>query len=413
MQKPHSAYYSHYERVKPMKKWPLFALIALCAVLLVSCFLAFYFANDNKYAQALQLAHAWEFNEADKLTGILLPQHPQLKELHSYIQAGFLMENGNYENAQKEFTALGDFLDSQTLTKECQFRQAQKLFSLGNYAEAREILVQLGNYSEAQLWADESAYRMGTGYYTQLADAVDPLDIITLAQNAINQFNSAANHENASIMLERTSAYIYSLAVEAFDMASTYYNKIEDPASAPAQAPAANEEETQEPPATQDMGEENYLTMFQDASEYFNIIPDYMESRRYIDLIALTGQPEEAAAVTLRNDMWEFAPARKFIFGRYIPQFFYGTWSGGGYYIQLTDIYRFYMLSIEDGTNGSFGSGGISNNTKTGWKTAYSFRVLSKDTIEVIGRQVYTLSRMGSGEETENNPVQPESAPTT
>lgn len=410
MQKPHAAYYNYYSMAKPLKKWPLIVMIALCVALLIGCIVTFYFANDKKYEQALSLAQAWQFSEAEKISGVLLPRHPQLPELYRYIDAGLMMENGGYENAQRTFAELSGFLDSDALEKECRFRQAQVLFSQENYKDARDMLVQLGSYSEAKIWADESAYRIGSAYYTQLAEAVEPQEIIRLAQNAMNEFSSTTGHEHSIIMLERTSEYIYSLALEAFDLASSFYNKVGEPAAAPAES-GANTGET--PPATQDMGEENYLALFQDAQAYFNLLPDYMESQRYLSIITLVSQPVETAAITLRNDMWEFAPARKFIFGRYIPQFFYGTWSGGGYGITFTDFYHYYMLSIEDGTNGSYGSGGISNSTKTGWKTAYSFRVLGKDNIEVIGKQIYTLSRVSNDAGASQDSVQPEGTPST
>lgn len=373
------------EHAPPPRKWPLLVMILLCVLLLAGCATAFWLVNEKKYEETKTLAQNWEFEEAKRVSRVLMPMYEDLPSLKAFIDAGLLMESGGYEEAQQALTELGDYLNAEDLKKECQFRYGQILYSREEYAEACDVLRSLGDYSDAALWADESSYCVGIQYYTELGEAQDDDEIYDLAQKAVAEFSSVSDHENAEIMLDRTAAYIYSLAMDTFDTASAAFNQ------------------TQAEPAASDQSAlgDSAAAMFQDAKKYFSLIPFYMESENYIELIGMLELPDETAATRLCSEMWDFAPARKFILGKYIPYFFYGYWSGGGYGITFTDVYHFYMLKPEDGA--TFGSGGISNNSSTGWKTAYQFNVLSKDSIEVLGTQTYTLSRAQDTGETEGD----------
>ncbi len=410
------------EYEKPQRRWPLALFIIADILLLAGCGVAFWFANGPKYEHTVSLAQTWVFSDAKRYESVLLPIEEDSAQLEQFIEAGILMEAGAYEESQRILQALGSYLNAEELYRECSFRYAQRLFDLTHYEEARSLLLQLGEYGEARLWADEAAYRIGIEYYTKLAEATETPEILSLSELAIAQFSDVVDHENAAIMLDRTSAYLYALGVETFESASSLYNAVTSPAEAAAAgeedaptgvleedpdgsgAPEEDEEaedtgdappaeEGASEPAAPDATAESILPMFADASRFFALIPAYQDSAQYLEVIDLLNLPANEAAEILREDLFAFAPARKFLFGKYIAEFFYGRWSGGGYGIAFTDTYHFYLLNPES-AEGGYGTGGISTNTTTGWKTAYSFNIIDQDTIQVIGAQTYTLSRV-------------------
>ena len=63
-----------------------------------------------------------------------------------------MLEEGKYEEAEKEFQSLGDYKDSSTRVseyKEEQYLQAESLLAEGKYEEAGKIFLDLGNYKDS------------------------------------------------------------------------------------------------------------------------------------------------------------------------------------------------------------------------------------------------------------------------
>lgn len=77
----------------------------------------------------------------------------RLEELQNqYEAAESLLEEGKYEEAEKEFQSLGDYKDSSTRVseyKEEQYLQAESLLAEGKYEEAGKIFLDLGNYKDS------------------------------------------------------------------------------------------------------------------------------------------------------------------------------------------------------------------------------------------------------------------------
>lgn len=67
-----------------------------------------------------------------------------------YKKATELYESGKYAEAQAMFEELGDYEDSRTKAKDCQYMQAKALMDGGKYAEAQAIFEKLGDYKDSK-----------------------------------------------------------------------------------------------------------------------------------------------------------------------------------------------------------------------------------------------------------------------
>lgn len=77
----------------------------------------------------------------------------RLEELQNkYEDAESLLEDGKYDEAEKEFLSLGDYKDSSTRVseyKEEQYQHAESILSQGKYEDAGKIFSDLGNYKDS------------------------------------------------------------------------------------------------------------------------------------------------------------------------------------------------------------------------------------------------------------------------
>ncbi len=351
------------------------ALSLLCIILLIACAVLYFLQSSRNFQRTEAYAAAWRFTEAQQYARGLPPFYPDAATLQAYIAAGVSMEENDFAAARGAFSALSGFKDSGELELECTYRLAQTLAESGSYAEAREAFLSLGAYAEAPQWAHECSYREGLALYEQLAGAASFTEQAAIGKQALGKFIGLDGHPYAEEMLRRTSAFLYDGATTAFAIASQAFNQ-------PASVETASAADA--PPAD--------ASVFDEAYDVFAAIEHYQDSAQYLALILAVRLPQSEAAAMLR-DQWDFAPARAFVLGRYIQEFFYGRWSGGGYGIEFNDTHRFFMLAAGEGET-DFGNGGISTDSATGWKTAYSFRILGRDTIEVITTKTYTLNRV-------------------
>lgn len=382
-------------------------LCVLCLILFVLCAGFGYLSIDRKFGAVSGLASSWYFIEAKASLESLPPFFPGIDNLSRYIDAGVLMESGDFVKAKEEFLSLGDYRDSSLLVQECDYRNAQTLTEAGELLAAREIFLSLGTYAQAEGWASECEYRQGLKYYEELQSAVTHEDIVTLGKAAIDCFGNKQGHPYADEMLGYTNAFLYAIAEDNFITAAMFSNsgEVEDNAigdekNGEEESSDTKNTNTENAGAGNATGEsiisaqsdDEYHTLLKQAEDIFLILRDYEESRLYISAITIAIKPAAAAAMELREQLWDFAPARALLLNRMLPEFFYGKWSGGGYGITFDKEYRFYALALNDVA--PFVSGSITKTGKNSWKKAYSFNILGKDEIMILrDTREYLLER--------------------
>lgn len=378
-------------------------LCVLCLILFVLCAGLGYASIDRKFRVVSGLASSWYFSEAKASLASLPLFYPGIDDLSNYINAGVLMEGGEFAKAKDYFSRLGDYKDARVLVQECDYRNAQTLTEAGELAAAREIFLSLGSYAEAEGWANECEYRQGLKYYEELQTAINHEDIVALGKAAMECFSNKQGHPYAEEMLGHTNTYLYTIAEDNFITAAMFSNSggieetlAEDDQSGAEDTEAENTDtvdtgEAEESIATAQSDEEYYLLLKQ-AEDIFLLLRDYEQSRQYISAITIAKKPATAAATELREQLWDFAPARSLLLNRLLPEFFYGKWSGGGYGITFDEEYRFYALALNDVS--PFVSGSITKTGKNSWKKGYSFNILSSDEIMILrDTKEYTLER--------------------
>jgi hypothetical protein len=402
----------------PKKKSAAVILLGVvCVLLVVACMVAFVYANNGKYQEAAALAASAQtdadFYKARRVANLVLPTNPNARELKNFINAGILVGEGGYTKANELLQTLGGLFDASELQKNCDFHIAQQLYAAEDYEAAEALFLPLGAYNEADKWRAECSYRIGLGYYYQLAQASEQAEICQYGALAIEKFSGLPYHEYAPAMLIQTSDYLYGIGVSIFEGASESYNMAEPLPDITEEAAETDtggdtnddtagltEEEAPASPETIeafDPLEETYMVMFQDALQYFSAVPAFKDSAKYIEIISALSLPADAAAAVLREQVWDFAPARKFILGKYLPYFFYGRWSGGGFGVVFDETYQFYVMAQESGS--SYGNGSIMMNTKKGRTLAYSFSVTDAGAIDIIGAKnskTYSLARVAA-----------------
>lgn len=147
------------EPKKEKRKRPLLrvcvALVALC-IIVGGTF-------GGLYMAAAGHADKWEFSAAGKLLSgreFVAAFDP---ELVAYIDAGLLLERGQYEEAQTAFTQLSEkgYRDSADLVYECDYRYAFQLADMGEWETAIEKMSQVAeyNYKDAAAQVDNIYYQ--------------------------------------------------------------------------------------------------------------------------------------------------------------------------------------------------------------------------------------------------------------
>ena len=268
------------------------------------------------------------------------------------------------------------------------YRHAQRLVEQGAYEEAQMLFKSLGDYGESAQWVQECTYRWGLDEYEKLLEIQDYGEICNIGEHTLALFRGISEHMYAAEMIERTSSYLYTMAIQAFNTASLTYNQPIQPGEGEAEENGETDETT-----APDIQAGQAQSVFDDARRLFSILEGYQESGRYLELLSvIMDTPQEQVGNSLLT-MWDFEPVRKFLLGRYLPDFFRGKWIGEGYDITFdNETYRYYLLALESEQN--YGSGTILKKSKKGWEMAYSFRILDENKIEIIGKKEYALQRV-------------------
>ncbi|MCL2343624.1 MAG: hypothetical protein FWC62_06985, partial [Firmicutes bacterium] len=148
------------------KKAAIIIAASLVAFMLLTCG-AYVFL----YEEAVSHAQSGEFSKAK--TYLLFPSVTKRHDpqLLSMINAGLLLENGQYMQAESAFAALGDYRNAETMCEETYYRWAGDCFDQGQYLAAHNLFQKIPGYKNtdatvaalaALVYSDaQKAYRAG------------------------------------------------------------------------------------------------------------------------------------------------------------------------------------------------------------------------------------------------------------
>ena len=182
------------------------AIIAVlsCFIIAVGLFAGVYF---NGYAKAKRAAEECEFQLArDSIVALpLLNLHDA--NLLRYIEAGELMDNNRFTEAEAAFAALKGYLQAEEMVLESQYRHAAQLADSNAYASAIAIYTSLSeiNYKDSASLILDTEFRWGCN----LIEAEEYFE-------AYEKLDGMRGYPDADEALETLTDLIYNLGVEAY-----------------------------------------------------------------------------------------------------------------------------------------------------------------------------------------------------
>lgn len=114
---------------------------------------------EINYAQAMRHTEGGAYAMASRSLGGVPAFYRDTERLSRYVQAGGLLEDGHYEQAETLFLAMGAYRDAPGMARAAAYREALQLLESGRLSRAQARFAALGDYEDARLLAAEAAYR--------------------------------------------------------------------------------------------------------------------------------------------------------------------------------------------------------------------------------------------------------------
>ena len=390
---------------KPKKKKRgrvVFALLGTVVVLAAAALGSYYYL----YSQAASLAEQCLFGDAKKYLVVPLVTSYHDPNLEAYIDAGLLLEERNYQDAEHAFEKLNDYRDAKTMRKESKYRHAAQMADKNDFSNAiyQYKILKDWNYKDSEELYFETRYREGAYQLYQLCEY----------ENAYKTFSklSKDGYEEADTMCDEA---IYWWACDLLDREKylTSYAKLKSIrgySDVDEILDALTEVIYYE---GQDYYHENDYDV---AEEYFECISSYSDSEAYLTLIKVHKMGSSFVsymAGSLRTyvddliDLFYFEDASELLLSdTFIAcEFLLGKWqtNEGGYYFEIEEsddedysFYSSYNLPWYGGTfdieNGIY----CVSNDSYGSKPQYHFTLITPNSMEVYcykDGSTYTLYR--------------------
>lgn len=248
--------------------------VFVCCVFALGVFaVGCYFCS---YSAALSNAKNNNLEKADQL--LLFPNITSLHDpdLVSYIYAFQFLENGNYLSAKSVYTNLNGYLDSVNMANEADYQYAVTCLDGGDYESAIEVFAVLAEigYKDASTKVYDSSYSLGVSLYEngEFSSAADLFsDLVSLGYTDAQEMYNKSQHEVARTLIvdkEYESAYEILLLIDGYEPASTTLSLLKGVIYQAAKW-------------------EYYDGNYNNAKDYFEIIPSYSDSEYYLKLISV------------------------------------------------------------------------------------------------------------------------------
>lgn len=146
------------KKKKSRKRIPVAAAVLVVVLTILVAAVSAYFVG---YQRAYQLAQSGDYAAARQC--LFVPQITQMhdQQIGVYIEAGSLMDSGQYAEAKKLFQSLPGFLNSDTMALETDYRYAAQLADMNEFNQAilKYNLLVASDYKDAKEKAVETRYR--------------------------------------------------------------------------------------------------------------------------------------------------------------------------------------------------------------------------------------------------------------
>ncbi len=402
------------------------AVLITCAVLLLGAFGTVWMISGISYRQAAAYVEDGDYAAArTAITGTVVT-YPDAKTFSYYINSGYFLELGYYDEAKERFSSLGDYRNAKEMALECDYQKALATLEQDDYNAAKKAFEALGGYSDAKNMALECEYRRASDLlkekeydqarrvFEKLADSgyrdADQMLMEANYQKAMDiyqKFVNANPNQRYEIKIKPALDLLYSIrgysdadqkiilfenaiyheAVSRFDKVVEFFQE------------GYTDAELLGASALY----ESYLIS---AQYYFSLVPLLGESERYSEvckiLSDITMDWQEQGEELMK--FWQFEPARKIILcDMLINYFLVGSWKGDGRYFKVRiddDGFNFddnFIIVYESGYHVDIEDFVYSvGNDKRGWKKVARLSFTDIDTMNAYlfsSNKTYTLHR--------------------
>ena len=361
------------------------------------------------YLAAIQKAQLGEFSAARQLLFVPAVTRLHDSDLCSYVDAGTLLENGNYEAAAVAFAAL-DYEDSAVLAQQARYFYAAELVKAHNYDAAIAEYTSLADegYDDAQEQIIETRFAQGMYYLYDLQDYSRAFSVFN--QLACDGYEKGFEMCDEVRYCQAQEYYRIGEDIKAYDI----FEKLH----------GYKDSDLQIKELTQCFymkGIEKYRNgEYYEAAEYFSRIASYQQANSYLVLIGVRvpkyrgGVLETLSTVAegppyqniqLITDLFYFEDASKILveYTDYATSFLHGTWKtdDGTYYFSMQEDHRtaYNLPSFDFGEKYRIENGDYlcykEENTGDA-RQLFHFSLLSPDSMEVYcyyNGGIYTLYR--------------------
>lgn len=368
--------------VKKKSKKKIVLIVVICFILLLASLVGGYYGC---YSTAKSDAQNGDFEEAEHLLFI-----PAITKLHDpalldYINAGKLLSERKYVEANTAFEALSGYLNAEELAMEANYRHAIQLADANDFDGATDIIASLivADYRDSTQVIHDIRFRKGI-YLLQEKNDFDT------AYYIFSQLHNI-NYDGAEEMMYQTQyLWAFDLAddeqyIQAYEKFSSIrnYSDVEDCLDALAEIIYLE-------------GQSLYhAEKYSQAGKYFECVNPYADSEKYLTLIHVHSSfgwwvnQEDNVEKLVEIFYFEDAAEQLLATQRIAREFLCGTWKGDGYYFTMEDdghinydlpwfSYGDYYR-IENGTVLLY-----KENDENSTKSLFKFTALSPDCIEIF-----------------------------
>lgn len=332
-------------------KYVIVGLLLLAVITLATAAGVYYM----KYNEAVELAKAGAYSEAEKT--LLFPWVTEYHdaELDDYIHAGMLLENRRYSEAQQAFLRLGAYRDAASLEKESRYRRAAQLADMNQFEEAIAMYTALQeeSYKDAESLILDTEYKQAAYWLYETEDY----------EAAYHAFASLGKHgyDGADDM---ASEAMYLWACDLIDREEYFdaYEKLKK---------LKNRAEAKELLA--DLTDYLYTTgqtayragSYQYAKKCFTTVSTYADSNKYLTLIEVATATSYDDAQTFFDQLcdwigFEDTGTLLALNSAFLEKFLLGEWESydGRHYLKVNSDGIRYNLPVPDyGTSYAFHNG--------------------------------------------------------
>lgn len=186
----------------PKFKTQLFA-VALIAMASLSG--SVFAVNEINYSRAVAFANECAFEKAERSLNGVLEFYRDAKKLRQYVNAGLLLEKQNFDEAEQQFKALGEYQNACEMVSETKYKRSLHILENKDYIRAKQNFDSLGNYRDCVFLAKEAAYLQAVEY-KKAGNIIDSLALL----------NSIQPYKDSNEKIIRLHESVYKKALEYF-----------------------------------------------------------------------------------------------------------------------------------------------------------------------------------------------------